>query len=705
MKFVRQIPKSALVLVLPLFWQSTALCQTYTITDLGSNTWSYSEAHGISAGGQVVGEYEPAGFIGVLGFVYDGGVFTDVGHLSGQPYTVAYGINASNQVAGESGTANNTHAFLFQNGSMTDLGTLGANNSNGYSSAHAINGSSQIVGESSIATGQAGTIHAVLYNGNSKTDLGALSGNYSSANAINGVGEIVGESDVVLLGSTNVHAFRYGGQSMTDLGTLGGGYSSAKGVNDSGIIVGESEVVSGGITNLHGFIFRNGSMSDLGTFGGSSSSASAINNRGMVVGYATDQNEQSNAFLYDGTNMLNLASLIPLGSGWTSLSSADAINDAGQIAGSGYLADGSFHGYLLTPIPKLSVTITNPAPNASFQAPATIVIGADTVDTAGRVTNVQFSVNGNDIAGSLQPPYHATASELSPGTYLLGVIASDNTGLKATNSITVQVIAVSDTPPTVSITNPVVNATFQAPATFSIEASAADSDGTVTNVLFLSNSNVLGNSATSPYAATANGLAAGTYLLTAIATDNAGLSVTDSITITVSAPLPDAPPNVTITNPAPNSVFQAPAAFEVEASASDSDGSVTNVQFLVGTMVITNAFTIPFSALVTNLMAGTYTLTAIAVDDAGLKSTNSIQITVNSGAVNLTLLSLPVFNSAGFSFSFPTRSGVSYQGQFSESLGSTNWTTFTNFTGNGAEVQFSDNAPTSGSRLYRVSAQ
>jgi probable HAF family extracellular repeat protein len=412
--------------------------QSYNITDLASNSWSYSEAHALNGVGLVAGEFASTNFFNVLAFLYENGAITELGHLTGAPYAVAYGINDISKVVGESDTANTTHAFLYSNGTMTDLGTLGANNTSGYSSAHAINRAEQVVGESSVSFSQVGTIHAVLYSGNSKTDLGALGGDYSNANAINNSNVIVGETDVVLAGVTNVHAFVYSSGSMSDLGTLGGGYSSAKGVNDSGTIVGESEAVTGGATNLHAFAYRNGAMSDLGAFGGSASSASAINSAGQIVGYATDTNEVSNAFLYNGA-MVNLNDFIPPGSGWTNLSSADAINDQGQIAGSGFLADGSFHGYLLTLASGLSVTITNPPPNATFQAPATVAIGASVSDLGGAITNVQFLVNGSVIANTASTPYSATANNLGAGSYTLTAVALDNAGLAATNNIAITV--------------------------------------------------------------------------------------------------------------------------------------------------------------------------------------------------------------------------------------------------------------------------
>lgn len=342
---------AALMAVLHLNQPTPADCASYSFTDLGSNAWYYSEAHGLSSFGNVVGEYEPTNVINVQGFLYETNSFLDVGHLGGSPYAVAYGINDTNQVVGESDTARETHAFLYSQGTMTDLGTLAG--LTGYSSAHAINRAGDIVGESSVSFSQVGTIDAVLYSGTKVTDLGALSGDYSAAFAINNQGVIVGESDIVQAGVTNVHAFVYtNGVStrMTDLGTLGGTYSSARGVNDSGTIVGESDALVGGASETHAFMFQNGVMTDLGTFGGSSSSASAINAAGLIVGYATDTNGVSDAFLYDGSRMINLnAYLPPASSGWTNFASADAINDAGQIAGSGFLADGSYHAYLLTP--------------------------------------------------------------------------------------------------------------------------------------------------------------------------------------------------------------------------------------------------------------------------------------------------------------------------------------------------------------------
>ena len=70
---------------------------------------------------------------------------TDLGKLPGGGNSFAYGgINASGQVAGLAYTAADLEAFLYSNGKMTDLGTLGGT----QSWAYGINASGQVVGES-----------------------------------------------------------------------------------------------------------------------------------------------------------------------------------------------------------------------------------------------------------------------------------------------------------------------------------------------------------------------------------------------------------------------------------------------------------------------------------------------------------------------------------------------------------------------------
>ena len=79
------------------------------------------------------------------------------------------------------------------------------------------------------------------------------------------------------------------------------------------------------------------------------------------------------------------------------------------------------------------------------------------------------------------------------------------------------VVAVANTPPTVTITNPPDGTVLSAPAKIALAASASDSNGgSVTNVQFLQGATSLANVTSSPYSVAVNSLGAGDYTLSAV---------------------------------------------------------------------------------------------------------------------------------------------------------------------------------------------
>ena len=115
--------------------------------------------------------------------------------------------------------------------------------------------------------------------------------------------------------------------------------------------------------------------------------------------------------------------------------------------------------------------------------------------------------------------------------------------------------------PTVSITSPANNATFTSPATITINATAADVDGTVSKVAFYNGTAKLGEDLSAPYTFEWSNVAAGTYSITARATDNKG-AITTSLTINVKVNAPaNQAPIISITSPANNSSDTSPADF------------------------------------------------------------------------------------------------------------------------------------------------
>ncbi len=99
-----------------------------------------------------------------------------------------------------------------------------------------------------------------------------------------------------------------------------------------------------------------------------------------------------------------------------------------------------------------------------------------------------------------------------------------------------------NTPPSVSLSSPSESATFTAPASVTITAAAADTDGSVRQVDFYANGSLLASVASQPFTFNWNGVAAGTYALTAAATDNLGASTASAaVNITVNGTVPAMP--------------------------------------------------------------------------------------------------------------------------------------------------------------------
>jgi probable HAF family extracellular repeat protein len=192
------------------------------MTDLGTlgGTWSY--ALGINASGQIVGDswINTTDSSPYHGYLYSGGVMTDLGTLPYGSDSQANGINASGQVVGSSYTLVGPHAFLYSGGVMTDLGTL-PGDGQGYSKG--INASGQVVGYSVSKDGS--LYRAFLYSGGAMIDLNSLlpanSGWFrlTEAYAINDFGQIAGSG--IVNGAT--HAFLLNLTSLSPSSATAGG--------------------------------------------------------------------------------------------------------------------------------------------------------------------------------------------------------------------------------------------------------------------------------------------------------------------------------------------------------------------------------------------------------------------------------------------------------------------------------------------------
>jgi len=170
---------------------------------------------------------------------------------------------------------------------------------------------------------------------------------------------------------------------------------------------------------------------------------------------------------------------------------------------------------------------------------------------------------------------------------------------------------------------------------------------------------------------------------------------------------PHVPPTVSITSPASGTVLSAPANVTIQASASDSDGHVTNVQFIVDANFLANftpppnSTATPASGTASNLAAGPHTLTAIVSDNFGATGTNSVTLNVVTPvAVNLSQQKL----SAGtnFSFSYSADVGLNYVVLRSTNLASPSWTALLTNKATSNPMSFTDSNAVANPGLYRV---
>jgi hypothetical protein len=237
----------------------------------------------------------------------------------------------------------------------------------------------------------------------------------------------------------------------------------------------------------------------------------------------------------------------------------------------------------VTDLPPL-VNLVNPTNGSIFHAPADISLIARASDPDGTVTNVEFFANGIDLGRGLpvvlDPPgiggvtglvYYFNWTNVVTNSYVLIAVATDNGGASTVSDpskITVLGPA-SNVPPIVRITSPPDGAVFRGPLSIPIYAYAADPDGTVVSVEFFAAGISLGFGqqiipatvalppscippATTNYwrLVWTNAPLGSNIALTAVATDDAGLSTVSTpvhISILPSPPPPtNRPPMVCI---------------------------------------------------------------------------------------------------------------------------------------------------------------
>jgi uncharacterized membrane protein len=361
-------------------------------TDLGAlpgnNSSQVQELNGRGVGAGVAenGRTDPhTGGAAAVAAIFKNGKVISLGTLPGGALSGAQDINGQGQVAGNSSTGTpdpfpnpnvffipggtEQRGFVWHNGVMRDLGTLGGPDTLQY----AQNNRGQIIGASytsytpNPSTGIP-TIDPYLWQHGHMTDLGTLGGTFGFANWINDQGAVVGVSN--LAGDNNAQPFLWKTGHMTKLPTIGGGFGFANWITQRGDVAG-GYLAPPHQKNFHAFLWRHGKMTDLPPVGGAAMAfGNGANDHGQVVGPGTDANANDLiALLWSGGHGYDLNTLVaphPL-----QMISADYINNQGDIFGHGVLPNGDQRIFLLirnpgVPLPPAS---TPPRPLPAITGP------------------------------------------------------------------------------------------------------------------------------------------------------------------------------------------------------------------------------------------------------------------------------------------------------------------------------------------------
>jgi probable HAF family extracellular repeat protein len=351
-------------------WRNGVRTDLGALADGVSSQANWISGSGLIAGVSENGEIDPliSGFPELRAVLWRNGRITDLGTLPEGGYeSLANAVNSRGQVVGSAlntipdpdsmvGAGYQTRAFLWQNGAMQDLGTLGTGTD---AEAEFINEQGQVVGWSYISsdpnTGCPNVFPLALRSfiwdkKNGMRDLGTLGGTCTQATGLNNRGTVIG--DYVDATNQFEHAFSWQHGVIQNLGgSLGGDDTGAEAINGSGQVAGWAYF--SGDTLFHAALWIEvGNLIDLGALGEDPCSfASSINVKAQIVGGSLagcNFDNNTRAFLWEGGSIFDLNSLIPPGAP-LHLQWAQDINDRGEITGTGVDANGNIHAFLLIP--------------------------------------------------------------------------------------------------------------------------------------------------------------------------------------------------------------------------------------------------------------------------------------------------------------------------------------------------------------------
>lgn len=325
--------------------------------------------------------------------------------------------------------------------------------------------------------------------------------------------------------------------------------------------------------------------------------------------------------LFNGDTLLSTLASAPYQFSWNNVQKGEYLITAKAFDKLGYSSSASTSVSVLGANSPPAISLTSPSNNAVFGAPAAISMTAISSDSDGTVALVEFLQNGTLLGAFNLAPYTFNWTNVPTGSYTLTARATDNSGAQTDSAPISVTVTPPNIPPTVSLTSPTSGASFIAPAAIMLGANAGDSDGTITKVEFYQGITLIGAAIAAPYSFNWTNVAAGSYSVTAKATDNLGSTMISApVAVTVNT---NTAPIINLVSPVQGNNVMAPATVTLTATATDNDGSISKVEFFQGITLIGAVTIAPYSYTWANVPAGSYSVTAKATDNLGSVTTST----------------------------------------------------------------------------------
>jgi glutaredoxin len=177
------------------------------------------------------------------------------------------------------------------------------------------------------------------------------------------------------------------------------------------------------------------------------------------------------------------------------------------------------------------VVVTAPVGCSSIDGPADVIVAADVISTTRTIARVDFFDGATLVGTSYSAPWSFTLKSATVGSHSITAVAVDDHGSVGRSRPANLTVQPANQPPTVSLMSPTEGARFALGSTLSLTATADDRDGHVASVEFRiggGTGTLIGRTTTPPYAVAWANMAAGSYTLVAVATDDRNVSATSS---------------------------------------------------------------------------------------------------------------------------------------------------------------------------------